>query len=88
MVCLWSMRSHEPTLAEKFQAHSESLKDIYVLDTTTFLTVGFNHVASPIDQVNLLVHPPHLSSSATNAATNLVSRDAVDNLTAEMWKNL
>ena len=89
MVCLWSMRSHEPTLAEKFQAHSESLKDIYVLDTTTFLTVGFNHgvgVASPIDQVNLLARPPHLSSSATSASSTLVGKDPVDTLTAEMSK--
>lgn len=82
------MRSHEPQLTEKFQAHANSLMDIYVLDTNTFLTVGVNNIgngdSSVVDQVNTHVNlSVHLPSS-TNATVNAADGDTVENLTSEL----
>ena len=92
-VCLWSMRSHEPMLAEKFQAHTESLMDIYVLDTNTFLTIGMNQehsgsaVHPSIEQVtNPISGDVGLSTdlpSSTTAATTATG-ETVDSLSSEL----
>ena len=41
-VILWSMQSQQPVIDSKMTAHSISLCNIHVVDTTRFITIGIN----------------------------------------------
>lgn len=87
------MRSHEPMLTEKFQAHTESLMDIYVLDTNTFLTVGLNQnqntavVHSSIEQGTAQIGRDVTLSAdfpSTTTATTTAAVETVESISSEL----
>ncbi len=90
-IVIWSMMSHNPAILSSFKAHSASLSNLHVIDTSRFITIGSENpadssVAEPATNGNAGQHSGLATASSTPPDSVAVTRipPSTDNLHARV----